>query len=407
MKFSVFYVLEAPDHDFRRAYREMLAEIDLAEELGFDSVWLAEHHGSDYGSIPSPQVAAAAIAARTERLRIGIAVSNLTFDWPVRIAEDYAMVDVLSDGRLDLGVGRGYQPHEFRAMGAEALQDVSREVFDEALQIITGLWAKEVGEPYSFIGKHFQIRDVDCRPTPVQKPAPPIYVASISPETFDLVAEHGYDMLVTPTLMTMPELSGFIVRTKRALMARGCDAAMLDFPMNWQIHLAECEETAIAQATGPLERYFQSVMSAIPSGPQPPRGYERYAALAANGAEGAMTIDGLREGGVCYLGTPAGLIDEIETLREETGLNHVICWMRFGGMSHEDVASSMRLFAEHVIPHFKDAGGPATPRSLRHETAESMRANSFEDSLGYSDLDTIIDHEITHHEGELHEPSRH
>lgn len=402
MKFSVFYVLEAPDQDFRRAYREMLEQIDLAEELGFDAVWLAEHHGSDYGSIPSPQVAAAAIAARTDRLRIGIAVSNLTFDWPVRVAEDYAMVDVLSDGRLDLGVGRGYQPHEFRAMGAEALQDVSREVFDEALQIITGLWTKEVGEPYTFIGKHFQIRDVDCRPTPVQKPSPPIYVASISPETFDLVADHGYDMLVTPTLMTMPELSGFIVRTKRALLGRGIDASTLDFPMNWQIHLAQDEATALDRAKEPLESYFRSVMSAIPSGPQPPRGYERYAELAANGAEGAMTIDGLREGGVCYLGDPAGLIREIETLREETGLNHVICWMRFGGMPHEDVVDSMRLFAEHVIPHFRDADGPLMPRSLRHETAESLRPKTFEDPLFDPEIDLTI-----HHEGELHEPSSH
>ena len=111
MKFSVFYVLESSDRDFRRAYDEMLEQIRIAESLGFGEVWLAEHHGSDYGSIPSPQIAAAAIAAHTERMRFGIAVSNLTFDWPVRVAEDYAMVDVLSGGRLDLGVGRGYQPH--------------------------------------------------------------------------------------------------------------------------------------------------------------------------------------------------------------------------------------------------------------------------------------------------------
>ena len=90
MKFGEFYVLECPDHDFRRAYREMLSQVSYAEELGFDEVWLAEHHGSDYGSMPSPQVAAAAIAERTRRIRIWIAVSNLTFAWPVRVAEDYA-----------------------------------------------------------------------------------------------------------------------------------------------------------------------------------------------------------------------------------------------------------------------------------------------------------------------------
>ena len=126
MRFGMFYVLESPDGDHRRAYKEMLGQIEYAEELGFDSVWLAEHHGSAYGSMPSPAVAAAAIATLTERLRIGIAVSILPFANPVRIAEDYAMVDVISNGRLDMGVGRGYQPREFAMLGLADQQQHSR-----------------------------------------------------------------------------------------------------------------------------------------------------------------------------------------------------------------------------------------------------------------------------------------
>ncbi|MDH3010323.1 LLM class flavin-dependent oxidoreductase [Gordonia alkanivorans] len=366
MKFSLFYVLESPDRDFRRAYEEMLSQVEIAERLGFDGVWLAEHHGSAYGSMPSPQVAAAAIAARTSRMRIGIAVSNLTLAWPVRIAEDFAMVDVISGGRLDFGVGRGYQPHEFRAMGVADKQDVSREVFDEAFQIVTGLWTKAVGEPYTFHGRHFHIDSVDCRPAPLQQPTPPIYVASISPETFDLVADHGHNMLVTPTLMTLPELNGFVVNAKRTLMHRGRDPLSLDFPMNWQIHLAEDDEQAVRRARPSLEWYFDNVMSAVPQGAATPAGYERYAALAEAAAEGAMSLTGLREGGICYVGDPDGLIREIEILREETGLDHLICWMRFGGMPHDDVVRSMELLAEHVIPRFADAP-PLVPRALRHE----------------------------------------
>ncbi|MCH5642147.1 LLM class flavin-dependent oxidoreductase [Gordonia sp. ABSL49_1] len=399
MKFSVFYVLETPDRDFRRAYDEMLAQVEIAEELGFHEVWLAEHHGSDYGSMPSPQIAAAAIAERTERMRIGIAVSNLTFNWPVRIAEDYAMVDVLSGGRLDLGVGRGYQPHEFRAMGAQDRRDVSREVFAEALQIISGLWTKPVGEPYTFIGKHFQIVEADCRPGVLQRPAPPIYIASISPETFDLLADDGHNLLVTPTLMTLPELNGFVVRTKRALLDHGCEPTAIDFPMNWQIHLARDEQTAVERAREPLRWYFDTVMSAIPQGSDAV-GYERYAELAASAGEGAMSLDGLREGGVCYLGDPAGLVREIEILREETGLDHLICWMKFGGMAHEHVVESMELLAEHVMPVFADA--PALlPRSLRDHTPKS-HGNSIFDDLSTAEL---LDLE-SHQEGEHHELSR-
>ena len=129
MRFGLFYVLESPDGDHRRAYKEMLGQIEYAEELGFDSVWLAEHHGSAYGSLPSPAVAAAAIATMTERLRIGIAVSILPFSNPVRTAEDYAMVDVISNGRLDMGVGRGYQPREFAMLGLADQQQHSRAIF--------------------------------------------------------------------------------------------------------------------------------------------------------------------------------------------------------------------------------------------------------------------------------------
>ncbi|MCZ4535354.1 LLM class flavin-dependent oxidoreductase [Gordonia terrae] len=391
MKFSLFYVLESPDRDFRRAYDEMLSQVEIAERLGFHGVWLAEHHGSAYGSMPSPQVAAAAIAARTSRMRIGIAVSNLTLAWPVRISEDFAMVDVISDGRLDFGVGRGYQPHEFRAMGVADKQDVSGEVFDEAFQIVTGLWTKAVGEPYTFHGKHFHIDGVDCRPATLQQPTPPIYVASISPETFDLVADHGHNMLVTPTLMTLPELNGFVVGGKRTLMHRGRDPLSLDFPMNWQIHLAETDAQAVREARPSLEWYFDNVMSAVPQGAATPAGYERYAALAEAAAAGAMTLTGLREGGICYVGDPDGLIREIEILREETGLEHLICWMRFGGMAHEDVVRSMELLAEHVMPHFADAP-PLVPRALRPEEPASQ-------------TDKFFDIEFDE-EGEVHELSR-
>lgn len=369
MKFGVFYVLECPDHDFRRAYREMLSQISYAEHLGFDEVWLAEHHGSDYGSMPSPQVAAAAIAERTDRIRIGTAVSNLTFDWPVRVAEDYAMVDVLSGGRLDFGVGRGYQPGEFHNMSMEDRQDVSREVFSEALEIIRGLWSKRAGDAFSYHGKHFTIDGADCRPTPLQRPTPPMYVASVSPQTFELAATQGYNLLITPMLMTLPELNQVVVNIKRKLIAAGRDPLSLDFPMKWQIHLADSAAEAVANATGPLTWYYRSVLDLLPRGPNVPRTYERYAELVATSEEaGGLTLDGLRESGAVYVGEPAGLVPEIETLHQETGLQHLICWMRFGDLAHEKVLRSLELFAGQVMPQFQGKP-PVVPRALRDEVA--------------------------------------
>lgn len=410
MKFGIFYVLECPDHDFARAYREMLEQITYAEQLGFDEVWLAEHHGTDYGSMPSPQVAAAAIAARTERMRIGIAVSNLTFDWPVRIAEDYAMVDVLSGGRLDFGVGRGYQPQEFHNMGVGHLQSESRNRFVEALEIVRGLWSKPVGEPFSYHGKHFDLVDVDCRPAPLQKPTPPIYIASISPETLDLAADQGYNMLVTPTLMTMPELNTFVVDAKRRLRDLGRDILDLDFPMNWQIHLADNEDLAVENAGEALTWYFDAALTAVPQGADVPATYERYAQLVTAAEEaGGMTVDGLREGGVVYVGDPDGLIRQIETLHDETGLQHLICWMRFGGLEHEKVMRSLELFAEHVIPHFRGRE-PVVPRSLRETDSRTTRSAhdihpyptsplAQEDTMGFLPVENDRSIYFEHHRG--------
>ncbi|ADG89224.1 luciferase [Thermobispora bispora] len=373
MKFGVFYVLECPDHDYQRAYKEMFEQIEYAESLGFDEVWLAEHHGTDYGTMPSPQVTAAAIAQRTERMRIGLAASIITFDWPVRVAEDYAMIDVMSGGRLDFGVGRGYQPAEFRNMGKGDKQAVSREIFNESLEIIRGLWTKSPGETFSYHGKHFTLEDVDIRPHPVQKPHPPIYIASISPETFKLVAEQGYNMLVTPTLMTLPELKEFVVDAKRRLIAQGRDPLSLDFPMNWQIHLAESDEEALANTEKAFGWYFKTVMDLVPQGANVPKSYERYAELAKAAKEaGGLTVDGLREGGIVYVGTPEGLVEEIKALHDEMGLQHLICWMRFGGLEHEKVMNSLRLFAERVMPHFKDLE-PVVPRALRDEGVVAAR----------------------------------
>jgi alkanesulfonate monooxygenase SsuD/methylene tetrahydromethanopterin reductase-like flavin-dependent oxidoreductase (luciferase family) len=364
MKFGVFYVLECPDHDYRRAYAEMLAQIEAAESLGYDTVWLAEHHGTDYGSMPSPQVIGAAVAQRTKRMRIGIACSILPFAHPVRLAEDYAMLDVLSDGRLDFGVGRGYQPREFKAMGVEHLQPVSREVFREQLEIILGLWTNDT---FSYQGEYFQVEEVSCRPKPVQTPHPPVLVAAISPQTFELVAQGGYNILVTPTLMTLPELQDHVVETKRTLIERGREPLSLDFPMNWQIHVAPTEEQALAETEQAFAWYFNEVMKHVPKGANVPKTYERYAELAKAVEEGGgLTIEGLQQGGIVLVTDPATAVREIEKLHDEMGLQHISCWMRMGGLEHDKVISSLELFAKEVIPHFKDRP-PVVPRALRSE----------------------------------------
>lgn len=293
-------------------------------------------------------------------------------------------------------------------MGVGDIQGESREVFVEALEIVRGLWSKPVGEPFSFHGKHFDLDNVDCRPTPVQRPTPPIYIASISPETLDLAADQGYNMLVTPTLMTMPELNAFVVDAKRRLRDHGRDILDLDFPMNWQIHLADTEETAVENARDALTWYFDAALAAVPQGPEVPPTYERYAELVtATDEAGGMTVEGLRDGGVVYVGDPDGLIRQIDALHDETGLQHLICWMRFGGLEHEKVMRSLELFAEHIIPRFRDRE-PVVPRALRdhpvpHISSHLLNPTSLlaqEDTMGFLPVENDRSIYFEHHRGE-------
>ena len=352
MKFGLFYVLESPDGEYERAYKEMFGQIEYGEELGFNSVWLAEHHGSAYGSIPSGAVAASAVAKITEKMRIGLAVAILPFNNPVRTAEDFAMVDVISGGRLDMGVGRGYQPREFANLGLADQQQHSREIFEESLEVLIGLWENET---FSYNGKWYQLDDVSITPRPVQQPRPPITVAAISPSTFDLVDKYNLNVMVTPTLMDLATLKDFVVDAKKKLIAAGRSPASLNFPMNWQMHLAETEEEAFARPSEALDWYFNLVMDLVPKGPNAPAGYEYMRDTAAAFEEmGGVDVSMLKEGGIIMLGTPQEATAKLTELRDDIGQQEVFCWMRIGGLEDDKVRASMKLFAEEVMPQFAD-----------------------------------------------------
>src|SRR4051812_38506549 len=215
----------------------MIEQAQYAEQLGFETIWVAEHH-SAYGSIPSPAVLLAALAQQTKTIRIGSSISVLPFQNPVRIAEEYAMVDVLSHGRLNFGVGRGNQPNEYKLM--RAVQDDSREIFWEALDIILGLWNEG---RISYHGKHFNFDDIEIVPRPVQKPVP-VWVAALSPETYPMVAERGLQLVTAPLGGTLEQVKERIIGAARVLIAHGRDPESIDFPMNTDVHIAATPQEA-------------------------------------------------------------------------------------------------------------------------------------------------------------------
>src|SRR5438132_704262 len=192
MKFGTFHLFQKPpgwgDED---VFRAELEQIEKAEDLGFDAAWLAEHHFQWYGIATDLMVIAGWVAARTQRVRIGTAIVVLPFHNPVRLAEQAATIDIMSGGRLDFGVGRGYQAAEYAGFGIS--MDESRARFNEGMEVVLKAWTEET---FSYDGVYTKINEVSVLPKPVQKPHPPVYVASwMTPETIKYAAERGFPIL--------------------------------------------------------------------------------------------------------------------------------------------------------------------------------------------------------------------
>ncbi len=204
MKFGVFILGDKPNHlSEREVLANVLEEARWAEELGYDEIWLAEHHFSPYGMLPDLPQVATAIAAQTERIRIGTACMVAPFHEPIQLAERIAMVDVLSGGRFDAGFGRGYQAHEFKGFGISMDEATGR--YQECVEIVSRLLTEE---NVSFHGKYFQIEDVTIYPRPVQQPIPVWGTVMKTPSSFEWLAEKGFGAIIGNPYQVDPDLQG-------------------------------------------------------------------------------------------------------------------------------------------------------------------------------------------------------
>ncbi len=353
MKFAVFSLMQWPeDRSQEDVYRNELEQLTVAEVQGYHAAWLAEHHFSRYGIGPSIHLTAANLAARTERIRIGTAVTILPFFHPLRVAEEIAMLDIMSNGRFDWGVGRGYQGHEFSGFGVDIGK--SHLIFREQLDLIKRAWT---GERFSHDGEFFQFPELECLPTPVQKPHPPIWVAALSPSTAEWAAEHGYPVLTDQfsPIQRIEETRG-IYRKK----ARACsvDVSGFTFPTLRQVYVGETMAKAREEAGPALQWYYRSLARVGspggPSGPVP----ENYSFYRLFGEDG-FNPDKDPEGFLSFLfdnctivGDEAYCRDKLVELQERIGLDYLLAWQNFGDLPHELTMASQRRLIDKVAPAF-------------------------------------------------------
>ena len=246
MRFGTFSYNQArPWVAERQAFEELLAQIEFTERLGFNEAWFAEHHHSDYGMLASPNLIVAALARRTERLRFGNLVSVLPLYDPMRLAEECAMLDILTGGRLNVGLGRGVPKDDIKH---RLDRETAQARFEEGIEILLRAWS---GETFSYSGKAWGYDQISCRPQPLQKPHPPIYYGATSPDSPAMVARNGWNLALSrqPLANCTKAISTYRAeRAKHAELNGKGDAIMVR-----DIYVADTDEQAWREAVPELD----------------------------------------------------------------------------------------------------------------------------------------------------------
>jgi alkanesulfonate monooxygenase SsuD/methylene tetrahydromethanopterin reductase-like flavin-dependent oxidoreductase (luciferase family) len=328
-----------PEISEAQAFDEALAQVVAAEALGFDSVWLAEIHFQKGRSVlSSPLVVATAIAARTQRIRIGIAVQILPLAHPLHLAEDVATVDHLSKGRLDFGVGRSGLPEHYE--GFNVAHAESRDRFQETLEILRRAWTQE---RFTYEGKYFQYTNVCVTPKPYQQPHPPLRVAATTQETYAIVGQMGMPIFIAVRTTSISDLKRFIGGYHEGWRQAG-HLGRGEVSLIVPVYLNEDGRRAREEAQASTMHFFRSIAEALGRG-----GTRREEAARL----GRMTYPELLEELVVY-GTPDEVTARLLDLRAALGYTSLSVWMNVGGrIPHPRVLGSMRLFAERVMPRLR------------------------------------------------------
>ena len=348
MEFGMFHQFPAlPGRSQREAFEEAFVQIDAAERWGLDVMWLAELHFDPQRSLLSaPLSIASAVAARTNRIKIGIAVQVLPLCHPLRIAEEGATVDQISGGRLIFGVGRSGLPRTYEDYGISYAE--SRDRFAEVLDIVEQAWSRPA---VSYEGKYYSFRNITVAPKPLQQPLPPIRIAAASPDTYPQVGERGLPIFINARYGSFSEFVPEIKRYREAYMAAGHPGRGQVF-LRVPTYVAETEAQARSEAEESLMHFYREQAGRLRDS------LSRAGTRAIEGrAERLKRIENLTYDealtGQVLIGTPDIVTERLRMLQEEIGIEGILAELNCGGLiPHERVMSALRLLCEEVMPRF-------------------------------------------------------
>ncbi|MDH5534067.1 MAG: LLM class flavin-dependent oxidoreductase [Betaproteobacteria bacterium] len=352
LNFDLFYEIAMPPQLGRsepQAYADVLDEIALAETLGYRCAWLVEHHFMrGYSHSSKPELVLAALARCTRRIRLGHAVIPLPLHHPVHVAERVATLDVLSGGRLEIGIGRGFSPREFTVFGSDIA--ASRELVDESLEILRRSFERG---PVTYHGRHYRLEAIDIVPRAVQQPHPPLWAAAVSPDTYPWAAVRGLGVLAgpfKPWFMVKHDLG----RYRAAWRAPGVA------PIGMTLGVLCLADGKRARSLGQQAFtwfYRELFKTTLPVLERLYPSYEQLHELGRFRQLMKLGIDlGLADfAGLAVVGDPAECIAKLRKYAD-AGVTNVMCAFGAGAVPSAIVRESMALFAREVMPAFAATG---------------------------------------------------
>ena len=346
MKFGLHYQVPCrPEQSSVQRYRDTIEQAVHAEALGFESVWPVEQHFNPELSIsPAPLLMLSAIAERTENLRLGIAIVLLSLSHPVRVAEEIATLDVISNGRVEFGVGRGSIPRHFSGFGLK--QSESRERMVEGLDLILQAW---VSERFYFHGQFHHADNLSIVPRPVQQPHPPIRIAANSPDTFEWAGQQGYPIFVASQVNPFRKIKELLPIYRQARQKTGQpEASANDVTLLGPLYVAESPAQLREELEPSIRRFLESVATIYASlGPMPEGRIKEVLDRMRQ-----MTYEKVCEV-MAIFETPERCVERLKQYQQDFNMGRMIGWFNPGGMvPHDCVMRSMELFAKKVMPFF-------------------------------------------------------
>jgi luciferase family oxidoreductase group 1 len=341
ISFGTFLLMQSPSaKPSEDMYARAIEQAQAAEDSGFRNIWLAEHHFSTYGYLSRPVQLATFIAAKTKRLRVGTAVIVVPLHHPLVVAEEIATLDMLAGGRVDIGLGRGYQYYEFERFGLE--MDSARARWEEAVDII--MLALR-GEPFCYTGKLYTIPETTIFPKPLQKPHPPIWITAQSPASVEATVRRGFNLLTGGFGVSVEALAEQRHLFDR-LLAEIQPACTPEVGVQRAVYVTD--DAADARDAAELAKWNMRVTLSLRNH------YERVEGGRAVPVpfENEPSTDDMLDR-YLVIGTPDRVIKQLQHIVDAVGINHFTCAFWFGDLSQKRVMRSMQLFAREVMPAFR------------------------------------------------------